>query len=287
MFWRSCAAATVALCVWLGSDAAFGAAAAVPQQQAQSAAQAFLQEAEALYEAVNGGDAAAISRRAARTEQRLRRLPMQGVATAEGIEALARSVARMKRLAAAVSPDPDKLRMQAAEIRLAADAIAHPQAPMWRRYGAIMLEDLRLLEEAIADKASPADMRSRLQDMQSHYLLIRTAVLIHAPTYKVEKADSVLRYAERVLGAEKLNPAYVDGLVPSLRDAIGELFPAQDASASTPVAPLPTAGPPWGWSAFMGAFIVAVLSWVGWHRYRIMEPHPPRGSLPPARRGRR
>ncbi len=297
MFRKCYAAVTLTICIWLGGapgaaaapqQPAAGSVSQTPQAQQQAkAAGAFLQEAEALYEAANGGDGTSIAKHAARTEARLRALPMEGVATAEGIEALARSVSRMKRLAAAVRPEPDKIRNQAAEIRLAADAIAHPQTPMWHRYGPIVQEDLRLLEKAIAEKASQAEQLGRLRGLQAHYQLIRTAILIHAETYIVERADAILRYAERILAAKTPNPAYAADLASSLQEAIGGLFPAQDQSSSAEAMMTPVSGSPWGWSAFMGVFIVAVLSWVGWRRYQGLEPIPPPGNPPPERHGRR
>jgi len=289
---KSFAVILLIVCFWSGGALE---ASAAPQQPAtetphqnlpSKAAQSFLQEAESLYQAANGDDIEAVSRYTARTEARLRALPMEGVASAEGIEALARSVSRMKRLTAAVSPDPDKIRLQSAEIRMAADAIAHPQAPMWHRYGAIMREDLRVLEQAVANKASREERMKSLGELQAHYRIIRTAVLMQAETSVTEKVDSVLRYAERMLGAEAPNPAYAAGVVPSIRDALGELFPAaQDSSSAAAIAPV--TGPPWGWSAFVGVFIVAVLSWVGWRRYQGLEPIHPPGSLPQERHGRR
>lgn len=297
MFRKCYAAVTLTICIWLGGahgaaaspqQPAAGSTSQAPQTQQQAkAAGAFLQEAEALYEAANGGDGTSIAKQAARTEARLRALPMEGVATAEGIEALAGSVSRMKRLAAAVRPDPEKIRNQAAEIRLAADALVHPQTSMWHRYGPILQEDLRLLEKAIAEKAGQAEQLGRLRGLQAHYQLIRTAILIHTQTYKVERADAILRYAERILGAKQPNPVYTADLVPSLQDAVGGLFPVQEQSSSTEAMVTPVSGPPWGWSAFMGVFIVAVLSWAGWRRYQRLEPIPPRGSLPPERHGRR
>lgn len=294
MFRKTYAAVTLTICIWLGGAPA---AAAAPQQPAAGStpqeqrlakeAGSFLNEAEALYEAANGGDRASIAKHAARTEARLRALPMEGIATAEGIEALARSVSRMKRLAAAVRPDPDKIREQAAEIRLAADAVAHPQTPIWHRYGPILQEDLRLLETVIAEQAGREERIGRLQGLQAHYRLIRTAALIHSETYKIERADAILRYAERIVGAKQPNPAYAADLVPSLQEAVAGLFPAHDQSSSAEAMMSPAAGPPWGWSAFMGVFIVAVLSWVGWRRYQGLESIPPRGSPPPERHGRR
>ncbi|WP_219639946.1 sporulation protein YpjB [Cohnella sp. CFH 77786] len=288
MLWRTCAAVWLAAALWFGLP---GAAASVPVPESSSAGKvpeetaAFLKSAEALYQASVQGSVPEIRKRVLETERRLRSLSMQGIASAEGIEALARSVARMKRVVASASGSSGDLRTPAAEIRLAADALARPGAPMWHEYRTVLLDDIHRLEEAMSEEGSPAAAKERLDSLKAHYGLIRTAVLLRSSPFVAERADSVIRYAERVLHANQPDPGLYDGLIPSLRESMEGLFPAQRESQAAAI--VPVAGPPWGWSAFMGTFIVTVLSWVGWLRYRRADPVNPRGTLPPERREHR
>ncbi|WP_164472702.1 sporulation protein YpjB [Cohnella candidum] len=285
MFWRACAAAWLAA-IWLFALPAAAAANAAPANASVSPeAEAFNRSAEALYAAALKGDMAELRKSVRETEQRLRSLPMKGVASAEGIEALARSVAVMKRAIAPVSANPANWQGPAAEIRLAADALVHPDKPMWHRYRAVLAEDVRGIGQALEDTGGIAKAKEALGRLQAHYAIIRTSVLLRSEPYLTERADSVLRYAERVLGAATPDPRLLAGLVPSLQDAMEGLFPGQRDTQTAVIAP--AAGPPWGWSALMGTFIVTVLSWAGWQRYRRAEPVTPRGSLPPERRERR
>lgn len=252
---------------------------------AHAAARSFLQSAEALYEATLKGNLPEARRLLLQAEARFRAIPMESIATAEGVEAMARSITRMKRTVASAKLNIDDWREKAAEIRLAADALAHPQAPVWHQYRAILLDDVRRLEEALGTSGNPALAKERLAELRGHYGRVRTAALLRAEPYVIERADSVLVYAERVLTAKQANPELLSGLAESLRDAMAGLFPGQRETAGTLTEPAPS--PPWGWTAFMGTFIVAVLSWVGWLRYRSPSPVTPRGSLPRERRARR
>ncbi len=274
-------AAAIAAGVWMLSIHSAGAAA----QGEPSAPQTFLRTAEALYAAALDGDAAAVRRYTEDADVLLRGLPMQQVASAEGVEALAGSVAKLKRSVASAKADIEGWRNASAEIRLAADALVHPDKPMWHRYRTVLSDDLRGLEEAMAVPGRRSEEPGLLKRIQGHYALIRTAAMLHAEPYAIERADSVLRYAERVLKAKTTDSRLRKTLIPAMREALEGLFPSQQAADTAFIAP--AAGPSWGWPAFMGTFIVSILSWAGWQRYKHATPVTPRGNLPPERRERR
>jgi sporulation protein YpjB len=210
---------------------------------------------------------------------------MRHIASAEGIEALAQSVVRMKRAVAAMAPDPDKWKSGAAEIRLAADALSHPDNPLWHRYRTVLVEDVLSLRASLSKSGVSAASQADLERLKRHYQLIRTSVLLRSETYRTERADSVLRYAGRLLASSSTDPDLLSRLVPSLQESMDGLFPSRGKDKAAVVPPM--AGPPWGWSAFMGTFIVSVLTWVGWRRYQGVDRVTPRGSPPPERHERR
>lgn len=247
----------------------------------RSAYDSFLKTAETLYRAVNEGDMQAALDSLKVMERRLLDLPMTGVTSVEGLQALATDFSQMKRTAAAIKPDQRKWEEGAASLRLAADALAHPDNPLWHRYRAVMKEQLSLLEQAIgAAEPSAASVSGRpdleaLDQVGGSYRVIRTAALLTSSPEAVDRSDSVLRYADKVLRAEPVNRKLAAEALGPLREAIEALFPA---SKETTVPVPPFAAPPWGWTAMMGSFIVTVLTWVGWLRYRI-----DRNALPGSR----
>jgi len=291
VFWRKLALAALTLMLAVSPAAgAAGASSAMravrdsssPDPAVREALDAFWRAAEKLYEAAVRGDAENIQRLVRVTDERLRALPMRQIASAEGVEALARSVSRMKRAAASIQGPARDWQTPAAEIRLDADALAHPDKAMWHMYRDIVMEDIGRIAQALeGGSGRPDAARAGLKSLEEHYGLIRTAILLHADPFVIERTDSVLRYAQRVLAAERPKPEFLEGIVPSLRDAFGALFPAPSAGTAAYV---PAAGPGgWAWLALFVSVIVAVLTWAGWLRYRQIEPVIPRGTLPPGR----
>ncbi|MFC4599050.1 sporulation protein YpjB [Cohnella hongkongensis] len=267
------------LAAFPGAAKAEGAPQGDPPTDASVSGQAyerFLAAAERLYESVNGGRQAAAQEQLNEIEQQLRSLPMKAIATAEGIRALAHDVAELKRTLAAVRPDEAKWRNGAASLRLAADELAHPDRPLWHRYDTVVQEDINKLAASLGDDAGrlgrlePA-VHQAFGQLSEHYGLVRTAALLRADPWVIERIDTVLRYAGRIYEAQSPKPELVQGTLAPIREAFGELFPDRGAASETVVPPLGAAPPSWGWSAMMGTFIVTILTWAGWRRYKYEE----------------
>ncbi len=246
----------------------------------------FLVVAEALYEAVNRGKLEEASARLADAERGFRSLPMINITTAEGIQALAQNITELKRAAAAASPDEDRWKQGAAALRLSADALSHPNKPIWHQYRTIIQEDVIRIRTILEQKDTESDVAvkaalAEFNQMSQHYHVIRTAVLLHSEPWIVERSDSVMRYASRVLSAVPSNPYLLPSVVSQLKEAMEGLFPPNKTAESAIVPPI--TAPPWGWTAMMGSFIVTVLTWVGWRRYKA-DPYTPSGKSSKANR---
>jgi sporulation protein YpjB len=237
----------------------------------QAANERFLSSTEALYESVNRGKIDEVRRSLIETERSFRSLPMKEIATAEGIHALSHDLTELKRAVAAVSPDEQKWKSGVAVLRLAADALAHPNKPIWHQYRAVINNDIERLNQTILQESTvsvpvPQSAMAAFGQLSEHYRLIRTAGLLKSEPWIIERSDSVLRYASRILGADHPDAEWLHRLISPLREAMDGLFPGNKEAAST-VVPVVSA-PPWGWTAMMGSFIVTILTWVGWRRYR-------------------
>lgn len=238
----------------------------------------FLSSAEALYHAVNNGQLEEAQKKLSEIEWKLRSLPMKEITTAEGVQALAQNITELKRTAAAVAPDERRWKSGAAALRLSADALAHPEKPIWHQYRTILDEDIIRIRHSLEQKTTasvtiPEAALQELEQLTQHYRVIRSAVLIKSPPWAIERSDSVLRYVSRVLSAKPPNAQLLKGIIPPLAEAMNGLFPANTEASSALVPPI--SAPPWGWTAMMGSFIVTVLTWVGWKRYQV---DPYRGS---------
>lgn len=237
----------------------------------------FREAAESLYQAVNRGDRLAAVRSMKETETRLRELPMMRIATAEGIEALADSVAEMKRAMAAVTQDGRRVQSAAGAIRLAANALAEPQRPLWLQYRSVLREDVDVLAKALGDRPQSVtpEARAAFGRLAERYGLIRTAVALTSEPYVIERGDAAIRYAKRLLQQDRPDPKLLGGLIAPLREAMEGLFPPEGERPTTVPAVVP---PSWGFGATIGSFIVAILTWAGWRRFRFDRTHPNYGS---------
>lgn len=234
----------------------------------------FLSAAEALYDAVNKGSLEEALSGLSEIELQFRNLPMKGIATADGIRALAGSITEMKRTAAAFRPDEQKWKSGAAALRLAADALAHPDKPIWQRYRTVIQEDIMRIRENLPQGTTvtgPVAESALLafNQLTEHYRVIRTAAMLHSEPWKVERSDSVIRYASRIYHADSPTAQLLQGTIPPLKEAMEGLFPVNKEASTAVVPPIAVSPPSWGWSAMMGSFIVTILTWVGWKRYKV------------------
>jgi len=242
----------------------------------QAAYDRFLSAAEALYEDVNAGSMRSATQRLADIEDQFRNLSMKEIATAEGIHALAQTITELKRTSAAVKQSETKWKSGAAALRLAADALAHPDKPIWHRYRTVLEDDLAKIGQALPKQTAisgpaPRAAVAAFDQLSSHYSVIRTAALLRNEPWKIERSDSVLRYASRVYRAESPKGELLLGTVEPLKEAIYGLFPGNKEASTAVVPPIGVVPPSWGWSAMMGSFIVTILTWVGWRRYKYEE----------------
>ncbi|CAM3945134.1 sporulation protein YpjB [Cohnella lubricantis] len=248
--------------------------------EADSAISAFYRSAEALYDSLSQGNRLQAARTMNELEDSFRQLPMTQISSAEGVHALADGVTEMKRALASATPDGERLQQAAGALRLAADALANPGKPMWLQYKAILAEDTGAFEQALVTnkEAVSAEARAAFQSIGKHYALIRTAAAIRVEPYAIERADSVMRYAERVLASSKPQPDMLKDLGANVRYALEALFPAggQQPASAVPIMPAS-----WGFAATIGSFIVTILTWAGWRRYRYDRDHPSSGRRHP------
>ncbi|WEK55720.1 MAG: sporulation protein YpjB [Candidatus Cohnella colombiensis] len=230
----------------------------------------FLKSAETLYTAVNNGDFAQVLTIMKVIEQRLIHLSLKDVVSAEGIEALAANVAGLKKATIAVKQDPLQWQMGAAKLRLAADALANPDQPLWFQYQSVLKEDISTLKGTLVAYASgqqvPKAALTASKQLQQHYQLIRTAALLKLAPELIERSDSVFRYMNTLMQAQSPKYELVQNMMEPLQDAITALFPEDGKATATTI--VGATSVPLGWMITLGVFIIAVLSWASWKRYQ-------------------
>lgn len=258
--------AAAALILWLESWLSGQAAAAAGPASPGEPVEQFRLAAESLYRSVGEGDPLGVLRKVTEAEDALLGVPVSELPSSDSAKALSESMERMRRAVTALSPNENEVYAASASLRLAADAISPKGQGLWLDYRRLMREDAAELAVSLSGErgGTSKDALARLGTLTAHYELVRTAAAVTGRSASVDRADAVFRYAKRILADSPPNPSLTAPLAAQIRATVDGLFPASEAPASVPLAP----APPAGFFSVIGAFILTVLTYSGWRKYR-------------------
>jgi sporulation protein YpjB len=152
--------------------------------------------------------------------------------------------------------------LAAAKIRLMADALSHPNTPLWSQYGKVIDEDLRVLEHAFKQKDSKAAKQSFI-DLKQHYDTVFPALQVSRDGLELLKLDSAFRFLQSELKAETIGFANLTHALKSLREQLDLLFQHKsDATAYLPL--LDTNESFIKWTLGIGLLIISGLGFTAW-----------------------
>jgi len=192
-----------------------------------------------------------------------------GITTVEGLEALTQAITNARSLMDAVQTEPDRLKTAAAQVRLSTDALLHKHQPLWFEYYQTLKSDTEQLREAVK---SGKNIILSAQQLQSHYAVIRPAVLISRSPEVNVRIESLIAYFIQQAGSQ--GEALLSN-VDELMRAWNELFMKQDVSAYLP---MDAEKQPIYWSLVIGSIIVTVLCFVAWRKYESEQQITPAGG---------
>ncbi|HZG85267.1 sporulation protein YpjB [Paenibacillus sp.] len=220
--------------------------------------------AESAFQSAQRGDLSETKTRVAQLSVLSTKLSYDGLTTVEGVEAVTGSITGAMQALNSVSPDKGAVVTKVASVRLAVDALAHRQQPMWLEYRAPLEETLDRMASAVEAKDDPQASEA-LAAWRVRIAVVRPAIVVSRDAAEAVKLDSITAFL-----TNGLRSADWDGLaqaMPSLKSALVEVFAGEDRETVSPL--LPTAEPPHPilWSFGLGSFIVAVLGYVAWRKY--------------------
>lgn len=188
-----------------------------------------------------------------------------GITTIEGVDSLTDTVVQAKRIFNAVGISHGSAMKAAAQLRLAADALTHPNEPMWLQYYKILKEDTRLLQVYIS-KSNGKEALVQFGRLTDHYETIRTSVWISKTPEEAEKLDSLFTFLRNQLQAKDIRYAEVASGLKQLDEALNELFRKSDDRAAY----IPAVQPddPVKWSLTIGSLIIFILGYAAWRMFR-------------------
>lgn len=236
---------------------------AVTESQRQTM-QMMNEAAEQAFTSVASGDLEQAKARLAQLSVLSTKLTYDGIATAEGMQAVAETITRATQELNAVHPDQVRVSMRVASARLTVDALAHRDQPMWLEYKPVMKQDLERMANAVEARSDP-EASQALSLWRGHVSIVRPAVTVSRGSSETMKLDSITAFLENGVRAAEWEEMKMS--LPGIVQAVDDLFASKDQETLSPL--LPTAEPPHPiiWSLTLGFFIIAVLAYVAWRKY--------------------
>lgn len=225
----------------------------------------FNQSADAVYRYALEGDLPKVRGELTRLEQLVKRIHLGKLTTVEGVKAISDSVVETKRAVNAVRIDMDRWLVVTAKLRLAADALNHPQQPMWLQYYKVFSDDLNQMEQGLAQKQD-AKTKSAYNSFLQHYRIIRPAAIIQRSPEAIERFDSYLTFLRKKVASNPIVKSETEDAVNLGRELVQEMFLKKK---DTPTfVPISGGDDPWIWTIGIGAVVISVLSYVGYRKYQ-------------------
>jgi sporulation protein YpjB len=232
----------------------------------KTGAQQLEQAAEALYGYVLEGDVMKVRQETEEISRILVSSSFEGMTSVEGINALSGVVMDLKAAVASVKVSQQQLEETATKLRLAANSLNQPGQPIWLQYYKLIREDLNAMEQS-GTANDLEGWKTAVERLQSRYENIRPAVIVSRQPGVVNAFDSWLSYAAGIpSSSQKIERSRLLEIVSYGQDAVRVMFGKEK---DEPALSLPLASQEFGiWGGLAASFIIAVLAYAGYRKYR-------------------
>jgi sporulation protein YpjB len=233
-----------------------------PSAESVKQLELFSKLADNVYNKTINGDFPAARQDIIRMGEMVPQMRLDGFTSLRGIKAIADTILQASSIYNAVRLDLDAAMLSAARIRLMADALSHPNTPLWTQYGKVMDEDLRTLEQAFKQKDSNAAKQSFI-DLKQHYDTVFPALQVSRDGLELLKLDTAFRFLQSELKAEPMSFANLTSALKSLREQLNYFF--QYRSDTTAYIPLLETNESFiVWTFGIGLLIILGLGFTAW-----------------------
>lgn len=241
--------------IWAGESSS------LPSKQAEQLSTAV----ETLYRDVVDGNITKVRMETEQIEKIFTSSSFQGLTEVEGIHALAECIVEVKVATAQASLQPELWLQATAKLRLAADSLSNREQPLWHQYYKVVREDLSTMQNQL-NSNNKQGLKQAYDSLQAHYELIRPAIVIQKKPYEVHMMDSWISYAGGITTSDTSKSENIRSMITQGEEQFNILFgKKKDEPAFSPQIEFNT--PQWG--IWIGAlFIVSILSYVGYRKYR-------------------
>jgi sporulation protein YpjB len=179
--------------------------------------------AERLYRDVVEGNLTEVRLGTLRTEQIFTSSSFQGLTDVEGVQALAECIVEMKVATAQASIQPELWLNTAAKLRLAADSLSNREEPLWHQYYKVVREDLALMQNQLIEN-NKLGLKKNYDSLQSHYELIRPAIVIQKKPFEVNMIDTWISYIGGLISSNTSKPESIRSAIIQGEELVNTLF---------------------------------------------------------------
>jgi sporulation protein YpjB len=244
-------------------------AVAVPNEETSKQIERFNQLGEAVYNHTLQGKFSEARKEIIEMGDLIPKMRLEGITTLMGVRALADTLLLGNKAFNTIQIKPEQVLMASTRIRLMADALAHPNTPLWLQYNKLIQEDLRIMEQA-SNQKQIKDLKNAFSDLTSHYQTILPALQVSLQEEDVTKIDSVFRYMQNELNFASIRYPDVNRALKTLKEQWENLF--QLKSETTALLPfIESSDPVLLWMLWIGSFIIVILGFAAWRMRRARD----------------
>lgn len=222
------------------------------------------QAADAMYESARNKAWDETREHIGQLKDRIPQIQYEGITDIEGMNALTEAALSAEYSLNQVKLSGEEVIIEAARLRLAVDALAHPHQPMWLQHYKWFQEGAEQMEAAL-EINNPAKFEESIHQVLKHYHIVRPSILINRERELVVKMDSILKYLQQAPQNASYNRKQLENVVSEYKNTIKEIFErnSQDAYTDFSLNPVPPGG-----LIIFSSFILAVLAVAGWRIYQ-------------------
>jgi len=226
--------------------------------------QSLISMSDSLYKKTLSNDVLGAREELERITMLIPEIEFSGITSIEGLHALTGSVMEASRLSNAVKPDIESIKLSAAQIRFATDALTHKDDPLWHQYYELLTSDLTLVAQSVRD-VRRADADNAFAKFIMHWDTIKPAILITKQPEEVERVQSIMTYLKSQLRLKPHDLKEVNKGIQLMQSALDQLFNKKDQGAFMPVVPPEN---PVYWTIGIGTAIILALTYTAWRMYK-------------------
>jgi sporulation protein YpjB len=237
---------------------------AAPSAETSKQMERFNQMGDEIYTMTLNGDFLEARKEIIQMKDLISLMRLEGVTTISGVKVLADTLVQAIKVYNAVQLDTEQALFQSVRIRLMADALTHPNTPLWLQYNKVFQEDLHVMEQAGKQKKYE-ELKLAFEHLKTLYLSIQPALLVSVQEEKTSKLESAFQYMQNELQASTISSKNLIHAIKELQDIIDNLFQIKgETTAYLPF--IEPDEPNLHWMIILAAIIIIILGFVAWRK---------------------